>query len=232
MKILLLLPILLTLLTADQIPTPASESTPLTVVSFKWSRSRRTVETQESAATTPAPAMIPANKTFARNGRVNNPPGVGDPNTETVDGRSAAMDKIVQDSRTPKGKPTDGFVYRVKVRNLSDQVVEAVFWEYQFYDPADPALVARRQFLCDVNIRADKEKELEGFSLAGPGDVLDVGILAGKPANHFKERILINRVEYANRTVWLRKDWSFSEVKTSYDRVLREPWLPGMCKGL
>ena len=119
-----------------------------------------------------------------------------------------------------------------KSRIPGKNVVEIVFWEYQFHDPADPSLVARRQFLCGVNIAGDKSKELEGFSLSGPSDVVNVSTLANKSENPFKEQVLINRVEYADGSIWQRKGWSLAEVKTSYDRVLREPWVPGMCKGL
>jgi hypothetical protein len=64
----------------------------------------------------------------------------------------------------------------------------------------------------------------------GPSNVVSVSALAGK--SQFKQDVLINRVEYSDGTIWQRKDWSFAEVKRSYDRVLREPWLPGTCKGL
>ena len=43
---------------------------------------------------------------------------------------------------------------------------------------------------------------------------------------------MINRIEYADGTVWQRKSWSLAEVKESYERVLHEQWLPGMCKSL
>jgi len=39
-------------------------------------------------------------------------------------------------------------------------------------------------------------------------------------------------VEYTDGSTTQRKAWNFAEVKGSYDRVLREPWLPGMCKAL
>ena len=114
--------------------------------------------------------MIPQNRNFARNARVNDPQGVRDPNGDTLDGRSAAMEKSVAESRAPKAKPMDGYAYRIKVQNPTTKVVEIVFWEYQFHDPANPDLVARRQFLCGVNIPAGKGKELEGFSLSGPSE--------------------------------------------------------------
>lgn len=83
-----------------------------------------------------------------------------------------------------------------------------------------------------MNIAAEKSKELEGFSLSGPTDVVNVTTLANKSQNPFKENVLINRVEYSDGSIWQRKDWSLNEVKASYDRVLREQWTPGMCKGL
>jgi hypothetical protein len=164
MKILLLLLILLSLITFDQTPAPANDGLPMSVSSFKGSRARSKVEVQAPDATVPARAVIPQNKNFARNARINDPAGVRDPNADTLDGRSAAMEKSVQEWRTPKAESRDGFAYRIKVQNRSAKVVEIVFWEYQFHDPANPTLVARRQFLCGVNIRPEKETALEGFS--------------------------------------------------------------------
>jgi len=217
-------------MTIDQTVATVQDGSQMSVVNFKWSRARQNVDVHPTEPTIPARAVIPQNKTFARNARINDPAGVRDPNGDTIDGRSAAIEKSVQESRQPKSEPRDGFAYHVKVKNNTPKIVEIVFWEYRFSEPANPDLVARRQFLCGVNIRPDKDKELEGFSLSGPSDVVSVGTLANK--TQFKEDVLINRVEYSDGTIWQRKDWSFAEVKRSYDRVLREPWLPGTCKGL
>lgn len=230
MKVLLLFLMLLSLITFGQTPTPANDSAPMNIASFKWTRARQKVESQQADVSVPERQVIPQNKNFARNARMNEPRGARDPNQDTLDGRSAALEKSVQESRSTKAEPRDGYAYRIKVKNGATRVAEIVFWEYQFYDAANPNLVARRQFLCGVNIRPDKEKELEGFSLSGPSDVVSVGALADK--SRFKESVLINRVEYADGSIWQRKDWNLKEVKATYDRVLREPWLPGQCKGL
>src|SRR5215217_4704296 len=226
MKTLSLVLLLLSLLIPFQVSTPS----PLTVSSFKWSRARCSVHTTKSEDTPPARAMIPQNRNFARNARINDPAGARDPNADTLDGRSAAMEKSVAESRAPKSQPLDGYAYRIKVQNATTKVIEVVFWEYQFHDPANPDLVARRQFLCGVNIPAGKGKELEGFSLSGPSDVVNVKTLNSGAS--FKENVLINRVEYSDGSIWQRKAWNLADVKGSYERVLREPWLPGMCKGL
>ena len=210
--------------------TPVMSNSPLIVTTFKWSRARRTIETPEAEGNAPARAMIPQNRIFARNARANEPPGGRDPNADTIDGRSAALEKSVAESRAPKPKPMDGYLYRIKVQNTIKKVVEIVFWEYQFQDPANPDLVTRRQFLCGVNIPEGKSKDLEGFSLSGPSDVVDVQTLNSGGA--LKENVLINRIEYSDGTIWQRRAWNLAEVKSTYDRVLREPWLPGTCKGL
>jgi hypothetical protein len=232
MKRLFVFPILLGLLIPYQLPRSNNETSPLTVTSFKWARARRTVEAPVADGTVPARAMIPQNRNFARNARINDPAGVRDPNADSVDGRSEALEKSVQQSRATKPKTTDGFVYHVKVQNPGAKVVEIIFWEYQFQDPSDPSLLARRQFLCGVSIGTDKSKELEGFSLSGPSDVVSVSTLANKSEHPFKENVLVNRIEYADGSIWQRKGWNFADVKASYDRVLHEQWVPGMCKGL
>lgn len=225
MKTLLLLSLLLSLL----IPFQSNEGSPLTVIQFKWSRERRTIQASEVEGNAPAQAMIPQNRNFARNARINEPRGARDPNADTVDGRSAALEKSVAESRAPKPAPMDGYLYKIKVQNPGPKVVEAVFWEYRFHDPANPDLVARRQFLCAVNIGAGKSKELEGFSLSGPNNVVDVKTLN---SGTIKEEVLINRVEYTDGSLKQRKTWNLAEVQGSYDRAMREPWQPGMCKAL
>jgi hypothetical protein len=227
MKTLLLLSLLLSLVIPFQSQTNEG---PLTVTQFKWSRARRTIQASEVEGNAPAQAMIPQNRNFARNARINEPRGARDPNQDTVDGRSAALEKSVAESRAPKAEPMDGYAYKIKVQNPGSKTVEAVFWEYRFYDPANPSAVARRQFLCVANIGSGKGKELEGFSLSGPSDVVNVTTLnSGTP---FKEEVLINRVEYTDGSLMQRKSWNLAEVKGSYDRAMRESWMPGMCKAL
>ena len=230
MKILLLFLILCSLFTFVQTPVTTNETAPMSVSSFKWTRARQAVETHQNEVIVPERAVIPQNKTFARNARINEPRGARDPNQDTLEGRSAAMEKSVQESRAPKSEPRDGYAYRIKVKNSTQKVAEIVFWEYQFYDTTQPELIARRQFLCGVSIRPDKDKELEGFSLSGPSDVVSVAALADK--SRFKENVLINRIEYSDGSMWQRHGWNLRDVKTSYDRVLREQWQPGQCKGL
>lgn len=232
MRNFLLLPLLLFSIAPIQNPAVSDEASSVVVLSAKWFKHRQAVEVLDPPNTAPAAAMTTANKNFERNRRNNDPAGVRDPNIDTLDGRSAALDKMVQESRTAKPKPVDGYAYRAKIQNKSAKVVEIVFWEYQFKEVANPTAVARRQFLCGVNIKPDKEKELEAFSLSGPSDVISVNSLASKSGNVFEEKVVINRVEYADGSIWQRKDWNFAEVKATFARAVATPWGAEMCRNL
>jgi len=209
-------------------PAISSEGLPVTVLSIKWFKDRQTIE--QSSTNGPAAAMIPQNKNFERNRRANNSPGERDPNLDTIDGRSAALDKAVQESRA--AKPVDGFAYRVKVRNATAKAIEVIFWEYQFKESETAAPLLRRQFLCGVAVKSGKDKELQAFSLSGPQDVVSVNILAQKSGSTGAEQAVINRVEFADGSIWQRKDWNFGEVRLGYARAIATPWGTEMCRGL
>ncbi|MDT7777722.1 MAG: hypothetical protein QOC99_234 [Acidobacteriota bacterium] len=235
MRTLLLLPLLLSLVPTGQSGAVSDDgSSAVTVLGFKWSKSRQTNErpVATSASSAPAAAMIPANKNFERNRRINDPAGVRDPNADTIDGRSAALEKSVQESRSPKSEPVDVYAYRARVRNAGAKPIEVLFWEYQFKESANPRNVVRRQFLCGVQIKPDKEKELQANTLAGPDDVISVESLAKHSANLYQEKVVINRVEYADGSIWQRKDWNFAEVRQSIARAVSTPWGVEMCRGL
>jgi hypothetical protein len=231
MKMFFFVPLICSFLLLPQ--QSLNDASQIEVTTYKWSKARRTIENTGApeGITPPASAMIPQNKNFSRNVRVNDPQGTRDPNADTLDGRSAQIEKNVQEARSPQTKQVDGFAYRVKIRNSGAQVVEIVFWEYQFTDPANESNTTRHQFLCGLSLGSGKEKELEGFSASNPSNVVNVESLAKKETS-FRQKVVINRVEYADGTIWQRKDWSLKEVKASYERALKEQWQPGMCKGL
>lgn len=235
MKKLLLLPaflICVLLASGSQNPVSTADSPAVVVVSHKWTKSRQVPEKLEPVVTGPVRAVIPANRNFERNRRANDPAGVRDPNLDTVDGRAAALEKIVQESRSPQPKAVDGYAYKIKVQNPSQRVVDIVFWEYQFIDLADPANVARRQFICPVVIRPGKAEEIRSFSLSGPSEVVTVDSLANKNQRQYQEKVVINRVEFADGTIWQRKDWNFAEVRLTFQRAVETPWGSEMCRGL
>ena len=118
------------------------------------------------------------------------------------------------------------------MRNGGKNTIEILFWEYQFKELANPANIVSRQFLCGVNIKPGKEEELRVFSALSPSTVISVDSLGSKSENLFEEKILINRVEYADGSIWQRKDWSYTDMKPAINRALEIPWGMEMCRSL
>lgn len=210
MKALWLLPMLLMPAALAQNP-PAADESPVAIVSFKWFRDRQQAANAVGVSMPPAPAMIAANRNFEKQRRVNASAGERDPNADTLDGRGAEIDRIVQQSREPE--PVAGFTYLMRLRNSSTKPIQTVFWEYQFKEAANPTNVARRQFLCSVMIKPEKERELRVFSLSGPTSVVNVKSLAKGTADQFAGSVLINRVEYVDGTFWQRRGWDVNDLK-------------------
>jgi len=230
MVILMLVPLLMPFFLLGQTSEISYGNNSLVVVSSRWTAVRRTPKKQEIPNMAPPPEMTAGNKNAARVARINNPQ-IPDPNEQTIDGRSAAIEKIVQESRVADPKPIDGFSYETRVRNGGTQQVEIVFWEYQFLDQAN-SIVARHQFLCGVKIKPNKEKDLGVFSLLRPSNVVNASTVGDKSPAGFHERVLINRVEYADGSIWQRRDWNFAEIKMSYKRAIETPWEGEICRGL
>jgi len=209
----------------------ASKDAPVVaVLSFKWTRIRKT-EQKAPDGVIPAREMIADNKTYQRNARVNQAVGQRDPNEDTVDGRSAAIEKIVQEARTPPPKSVDTFSYEARIQNGSKKTIDVVFWEYQFIDQKSPLSPTRRQFLCGGGIKPGKEKDLQASSLSGPSDVVSVETLGNGSGKHSLEMVLINRLEYADGSIWERKGWKFSEISRTLKLALATPWTEA-CRAL
>jgi hypothetical protein len=233
MRIFGFLPLLILLLSQIHYGQVTTGDSSVELVSSKWSKYRqKNKKSDNQKAISPQAAMTPANKSFERNRRVNDPVGAPDPNANTTDGRSAALEKIMQESRSTKSEFVDGFLYQVKFRNASARTIEVLFWEYQFKERANTANVESRQYLCGINIKPNKEKELNIFSTSSPSSLVSVDSLADKSGNLFEEKILINRVEYSDGKIWQRKDWNYKEMKPSIDRALSTPWEMETCRNL
>lgn len=229
LTLLLLISTVSILVYATQNPVTTGESSSLAVLEFKWSKRRQPPEKLEPGIPQPGPMVNPATRAYERGTRINQPRGERDLNADTLEARSAEIDKNVQQARGPK--PVDGFSYKVKVQNGSTKVADIVFWEYQFIEPSAAEILARRQFLCAVKIDPNRMKEIQAFSLSGPGVVSVSGLTntSGKPVH---EKAVINRVEYVDGTIWRRKDWNFAEIKQNYARALAAPWGKEMCRAL
>jgi hypothetical protein len=216
MKLLFLFPcLLLPGLSYGQTSAPADESkSPVVVVAAGWLRDRRAGD-QAVQSMAPAAAPTRADKNFERQKRVNDPIGTRDPNADSLDTRGSELDRIVQQSR--QMPPVDGYTYQLKIQNVSPKVIRNVFWEYEFTQVGNTTNVTHRKFMCGGDIKPDRQKQIEIFSLVGPSEVVNVKTLDKGAADKFRAAVIINRVEYTDGTVWQRHGWSLDGYKLLSD---------------
>jgi len=205
---------------------------PVSILGSRWYRTNKPAPKTEVHAGGPARTVTPSDKYFqrtAREARTDNP---RDPYEDTIEGRSAAIDRAVQQSRTPKADDVFGYTYLAEVRNDTDQTVNVIFWEYQFTEIAHPQNVIRRQFLCGVKIKNGEKKVLSVFSTLGPSDALTVESLAKPREKIFEEQVWINRIELSNGNILQRDDWKYSDLKKEVERATSTPWGTETCRAL
>src|SRR5262245_10666893 len=145
---------------------------PMPVLGSSWERMTQKPAAANVEPTSPARAVLPEDKYFVRKAREQRTDNPMDPNKDSMDARSAAMDKAIQESRTPKTENARGYSYTAQVRNDSGKTVKVIFWEYRFTEIANPTNVVRRQFLCGVNAKKGEKIDLWVFSLLGPSDTI------------------------------------------------------------
>ena len=232
MKALLLFALILAPAVSGQNRQGTADDSPLQVLEFKWQRDRKEPPAYDASPSGPVRAMTGEDKYFRRKAREQLTSGAIDPNEMTTDGRSAALEKAVQESRTVRPKRIDGYTYSTKVKNLHSETAEVIFWEYTFTELANPSNISRRQFVCAAKIKPNESKDLFAFILASPSDVISADSLSNSSAKLFDEKVLIHRIEYASGAILQRKDWNFAELKPAIEKAVSTPWGTEICRGL
>jgi hypothetical protein len=117
------------------------------------------------------------------------------------------------------------YFYRLVVRNAGTRVVKKFAWEYQPFSEPDPLA---RQFFCYMKAKPTEKKEIELFSPLAPSRVIDASKAGAKSEKGSDGKIIINKIEYMDGTVWLRKGWN---PKTFPDDAVQKV-AAGKCIGL
>jgi hypothetical protein len=216
----------------NQQGSTADAGAPIVVVAFKSYKSRKEIPKSAPASTAPAAAVTRDDINYEKSKRPVYTAGAPDPRTLSVDARSAELEKIVQESRSSGGRVVEGYEHRIKVRNAANKPADILFWEYQFIETSNPENVVRRQFICGVEMKPNKEKDVQSFSFSSPSAVISVESLAKGSTKPFEERVVINRVEFTDGSIWQRKDWNFAEVRMAITRAVSTPWGAEMCRSL
>jgi hypothetical protein len=205
---------------------------PMPVLSASWQRSTQKEPQVETPTSGPARALTNDDKNFQRNVREARTDHPENPSDMTPDGRRAALDKIEQQALTPNAKTIPGFTYSLRVRNDGDKTAKVIYWEYEFAEPAAPANIVRRQFLCSVNLKKGSEIELIAFSTLGPSGVVNAETLGKPDEKRFTETTQVNRIEYSDDSILQRGNWKLADVKAAVQRATATPWGKEMCRPL
>lgn len=124
------------------------------------------------------------------------------------------------------GRPVSRiYTYRLQVKNASAKVVKSFAWEYQPSTEPDPL---DRQFFCVVKAKPNESKDIELFSPLAPSRVVDASKAGDKSAKSSDARVIINKIEYADGSVWMRPGWNPNTFRADDVQKIA----PGKCIGL
>lgn len=131
---------------------------------------------------------------------------------ERIDRENAARTRSGKTAIYDRGRPVKidnrspftTYVYKAKVTNNDAKAIRAIEWDYVFYDPATEKEVGRHPLKNDVKLQPGKSTEISRRIASPPTPVVDIQKTAKKIKEQYAERVEIQRVEYADGSVWQR----------------------------
>jgi hypothetical protein len=115
-----------------------------------------------------------------------------------------AIDNRGRPVRIDNRTPFTTYVYKAKVTNNDTKTISAIEWDYVFYDPATEKEVKRHALKNTVKLQPGKSVEIARRTATPPTTVVDVQKTGKKFKEQYAERVEIQRIEYADGSVWQR----------------------------
>ncbi|MGQ0760666.1 MAG: hypothetical protein ACT4OT_01415 [Acidobacteriota bacterium] len=116
------------------------------------------------------------------------------------------------------------YFYHLEVKNNGSRAIKSFAWEYQSRGVPDPS---DRHFFCVVNAKPNQKKQFDLFTPLAPSRVVDVTTASEKPGNS-KGVVVINKIEYAEGTTWVRPGWNAATFSAEATQKVEA----GKCVGL
>lgn len=120
------------------------------------------------------------------------------------------------------GKSADLYRYKIELRNSGARVIKLVFFDYQTSLRSDPDNPSHREFVCAVKIKPNETRSFVAESVLPPSRVVE----AATKGTTLNETLVINRIEYAEGSVWQRSNWN------APDNVSDKPAGSGPCRAI
>jgi hypothetical protein len=199
---LIFLATLVTLLQVQQGPTVIQREEPdMVVQKFSWDTIRANSDLIHSALD-PGPTMNePVGITPPS--RANEPQELKnrrDMNERRAD--MAATQNAAKQSQSNQRRQDQYFLH-LEVKNVGTSVIKSIVWEYQ--PSSETANYELRQYVCTMKA---KPKDSKTFELVSPYNPVKVVQADAKTGQAKDGKVVINRIEYADGSIWKRKGWS------------------------
>jgi hypothetical protein len=198
MKVLVIL-FTLSLILGVQEPPVTSDDPDLVVLKFNWSKYRQNNDLIHSVAD-PGPSMNEPMSIKPAPPR-NEPAEVR--NRRDMQERRADMIAAERSAASTTSRNQDHYFLHLEVKNTGTNVIKNVVWEYQ--PTAETADAELRQYVCSLKAKPNERKTFELITPFSPVKVINAETKPGQPKDG---RVVINRLEYSDGTIWKRKGWS------------------------
>lgn len=196
---LIFLATLVALLQLQQGPAVIQREEPdLVVQKFNWETIRANSDLIHSALD-PGPSL---NEPVG----IKPPPRSNEPqelkNRRDMNERRADM-AAAQSAAQSNPRRQDQYLLHLEVRNVGTGIIKSIVWEYQ---PSGEAVdYDLRQYVCTMKA---KPKESKTFEILSPYNPVKVVQAAAKTGQAKDGKVVINRIEYGDGSIWKRKGWS------------------------
>lgn len=181
------------------VPCYAQDTSPLSVISFGWSRYVTALDAEPEW----------------RSGVPTRQQQIDDRERQTVERgygdlmRSRDLRKVEREALRSSVKDGGLFTYRVRVHNTDTKTVKNIYWEYVILEFQNRQNQSSRQFFCAAKINANRSASLHAISASMPRTNAISAKALADPKNAFEEKVVINRIEYADGSLWQRDGWVF-----------------------
>ena len=196
---LIFLATLVALLQVQQGPTVIQREEPDVIVQkFNWEIIRANSDLIHSAAD-PGPSM---NEPVG----IKPPPRNNEPQelTNRRDMNERRADMAAARNAAQSNPPRqDQYLLHLEIKNVGASIIKSIVWEYQ--PSSQTANYDLRQYVCTMKAKPKDSKTFELLSPYNPVKVVQADAKTGQPKDG---KVVINRIEYADGSIWKRKGWS------------------------
>lgn len=107
-------------------------------------------------------------------------------------------------ARAEPGASSVYYLYKARIKNTGTKEIRNVVWHFVLSDSATETEVGRHRFMGKVSIKAGKSAELVARSRTPPTRIVRAGNSNGERPGKHAQRVMIERIEYDDGSVWQR----------------------------